>query len=250
MRLGSPTLFNMVWELQQIASWLAYSQVKDPKVSVDPKYAWISIGKQRLHLDRLRSGMQTLIQTAKDSYMSLSGDDVWPGAPADLIIDDVGNTGRGYCFLDEQPFKATKYSFFFSLVERLKLGAFITEGEWSWDRNAVRRFLDRADKLWGHVIHALFVGSQLSTRVTQFLQHQIRNADRPRNLLFQGKEAMLIGRYSKTTNSKGKDGCTPAFLAAPLADLLLVLLGGGFREAQAILAGIEHGESSRWVYRT
>ena len=241
----------MLFELQQFASSLAYTQVAEPQVYVDPTYQWIAIGEQTLHLQNLRDGMQKLIQTAKDMYLCLSGDDAWVGLPIGLkVVDDLGNMRRGYSFLDEPPFRNERHTFFLALVERRRLGTVMADGTWAWDHVAVREFLDSADRLWGHVIHALYVGAHLSTRVTQFLQHQIRNADRPRNLFFQGEEGFFFTRYSKTMHLKGRDSCIPAFLSEPLRELLLVLLGSGFREAQAILAGVVYGAEARWLYRT
>lgn len=251
LRLGQLTIFNTLFELQQFASSLAYNQVAEPQVYVDPTYQWISIRDQTLYLQNLRDGMQKLVQTAKDIYLRLSGDDTWEGLPKGLkVVDDLSNTHRGYSFLEEQPFWSQRHAFFLSLVERRRLGTVMADGSWAWDHVAVREFLDSADRLWGHVIHALYVGVHLSTRVTQFLQHQIRNADRPRNLFFQGEEGFFFTRYSKTTHLKGRDSCVPAFLSDPLRELLLVLLGGGLREAQAVLAGVEYGEEARWLYRT
>lgn len=249
LRLGAPRTFNVIWELQQLASALAYSQVKEPKVFVDPDHKWISIGGEALHLESLQRGMRYLIEKVKEMYVSLSGDEAWPVPTNHHVVDDIDNVSMGYCFLDESPFKENKHAFLVSAVERYNMVTLGGDGVWAWDRNAVRSFLERSDRIWGHAIHALYVGSQLSTRVTQFLQHQIRNADRPRNLIFQGQEALLIGRYSKTTNLKGRDACVPAFLSTPLRELLLVLLSSGFREAQAILAGIEYGEEARRLYR-
>lgn len=241
----------MLFELQQFASSLAYTQVVEPQVYVDPAHQWISIGEQTLYLQNLRDGMQKLIQTAKDLYLCLSGDDAWVGLPIALkVIDNLSNMRRGYSFLDEPPFRSERYTFFLSLVERRKLGTFMADGTWAWDHVAVKEFLDSADRLWSYIIHALYVGAHLSTRVTQFLQHQIRNADRPRNLFFQGEEGFFFTRYSKTTHLKGRDSCIPAFLSEPLRELLLILLGSGFREAQAILAGVVYGAEARWLYRT
>lgn len=250
LRLGTPTTFNMVYELQQMASALAYSQVQDPNVFVDPDRAWISIGTQTLYIDRLRSGVARLIQDAKAAFLYLSRKDAWPTMSEAHIIDDLTKTDRGYSFLDEAPFSNRKHTFFLSSVQNWNLGSFSEDGRWKWNEIAIKQFLQRSDRMWGAVIYALFIGTQLSTRVTQFLQFQLRNADRSRNLIFQGNEAMLLGRYSKTTNTKGRDSCIPAFLAEPLRDLLLVLLGSGQRETQAILAGIIYGEESRSLYRT
>lgn len=233
-----------------MASALAYSQVLDPNVFVDPDREWISIGTETLRLDHLRSGVARLIQDAKAAFLHLSQQDHWPSMSELHLTDDLGKTDRGYSFLDEAPFSNRKHEFFLSSVQNWKLGSLSANGHWSWDEAAIKEFLRRSDRMWGHVIYALFVGTQLSTRVNQFLQIQLRNADRPRNLIFQGKEALLLGRYSKTTHTKGRDNCIPAFLAEPLRDLMLVLLGSGQRETQAILAGVIYGEEARSLYRT
>jgi len=233
-----------------VASALAFSQVQDPNVFVDPAYEWISIGTETLHLDRLRSGMARLIQEAKAAFLYLARQDEWPNMSELHIVDDLGKTDRGYSFLEEAPFSNRRYEFFLSSVQNWKLVSFSKNGHWNWDEIAIKEFLHRSDRMWANVIYALFIGTQLSTRVAQFLHIQLCNADRPRNLIIQGKEAMFLGRYSKTTHTKGRDNCIPAFLAEPLRDLLLVLLGSGQRETQAILAGIIYGEESRWLYRT
>ncbi|KAG6373608.1 hypothetical protein JVT61DRAFT_6260 [Boletus reticuloceps] len=230
LKLGTPTTFNMVWELQQVASALAYSQVQDPNVFIDPAYIWISIGTEMLHLDHLRNE--------------------WPNMSKLHIVNDLGKTDRGYSFLEEAWFSNRQHEFFLSLVQNWKLGSFSRNSHWNWDETAIKEFLHQSDRMWANVIHMLFIGTQLSTHVAQFLQIQLRNADWPQNLIIQGKEAMFLGRYSKTTHVKGRDNCIPAFLAGPLRDLLLVLLGGGQRKTQAILAGVIYGEESRSLYRT
>ena len=85
--------------------------------------------------------------------------------------------------------------------------------------------LCRQDLGPGHSCPIHTVGLQLFTRATQFLQHQIRNGDRPRNLIFQEREGLFISRYNKTTNMKGRDNCVPAFLTPLLTEIMLVLLG-------------------------
>lgn len=243
-------MFNMVWELQQFTSSLAYGQLKDLDVFVDPGYAWISIHGKTLHLECLRRGMQDLLREVKESFITLSSDAAWPIPHNDHIVENLSNTQRGYCFLEEDPFCWRKHNFFLSAVEKHRLGILTSEGAWVWNEMAIWKFLDHADAIWGHFIHALYIGLQLSTRVTQLLQFQIQNADCPRNFVFQGKECMVINRYSKTTNVKGKDGCIPAFLSAALTEIFLVLLGSGFREAQALLAGVVYGLEAHWCYCT
>ncbi|KAF8550506.1 hypothetical protein OG21DRAFT_1525086 [Imleria badia] len=57
---------------------------------------------------------------------------------------------------------------------------------------------------------------------------------RMQNLISQEQEVQFMGRYSKTLNLKDRDTCVPAFLCDLLRELLLALLGNGFREALAI----------------
>ncbi|KAG6380518.1 hypothetical protein JVT61DRAFT_8682 [Boletus reticuloceps] len=109
LRLGSPTTFNMVWELQQVASALVYSQVQDPNVFVDPDHAWISVGREALHLDRLRSGMARLLQNAKAAFLYLAGQDQWPNMSELHVVDDLGKVDRGYSFLEEAPFSNRRH---------------------------------------------------------------------------------------------------------------------------------------------
>ena len=64
LQLGALRTFNVIWELQQLMSALAHSQVKEPKV-VDPHHKWISITGEVLHLESLQRGMQHLIEKYK-----------------------------------------------------------------------------------------------------------------------------------------------------------------------------------------
>ncbi|KAG0692517.1 hypothetical protein DFH29DRAFT_1008531 [Suillus ampliporus] len=44
LSLGRPTTFNMIYEMQQYASSLAFNQTQEAKVFVDPDFKWITIG--------------------------------------------------------------------------------------------------------------------------------------------------------------------------------------------------------------
>jgi len=240
----------MLCEMQQMASSLARMQVHEPKVFIDPDYLWLGIKNECLHLDSFHAGLQSIVSEIKNLYVSFSGDAAWPAVPDHLMSDDMENTSRGYCFLEESLFKEERHSFFFSAVERHELGGFSSDGNWVWNNFKISDFLHRADSIWGHVIHALYIGTHLSLRATEVLLYQIQNDDWLQNLLFQGKKIIFFCRYSKTTSSRGADGCIPAFLPEPLQDIVLVLLGGGFKEVQALLAGIKYGEHARYLYHT
>jgi hypothetical protein len=99
-----------------VASALAYSQVQDPNVFVNPNHAWISIGTETLYLVCLRSGMARLIQEAKAAFLYLSQRDDWPDMSELRVVDDLGKMVRGHSFFEEAPFGNRRHAFLFSLV--------------------------------------------------------------------------------------------------------------------------------------
>ncbi|KAG6373124.1 hypothetical protein JVT61DRAFT_6727 [Boletus reticuloceps] len=126
LRLDRLSMFSMISELQQLATALALSQTKDPKVFVDLDFEWIKIKTETLYLDALRGGMRELINRTKDSFLLLSGGTAWP-VPSRMphVKDDLENVQRGYCFLEESPYREARYLFFLEAVERCRLGAFV-----------------------------------------------------------------------------------------------------------------------------
>ena len=107
------------------------------------------------------------------------------------IVDDMGKTYRHYSFLEEALFSSYQDEFFLSSVQHWKIGSCLRDGNCSWGETAIKEFLRHSNRIWANVIYTLFIGMQLSTHVAQFLQIQLCNADRPQNLILQGKEAIF-----------------------------------------------------------
>ncbi|KIK72313.1 hypothetical protein PAXRUDRAFT_29320, partial [Paxillus rubicundulus Ve08.2h10] len=134
------------------------------------------------------------------------------------------------------------------LVKRRRLASLDASGNLCWDVPQVKLLLDQCQRLWQNVFHMLVITLGISTRVSQFLRMQIRNADRQRNIYFRGAEMFFLSRDGKTSSIEGRDSCAPCFPPAQVSAFLLELLGGGLREAKAHLAGIIYGADATDVY--
>lgn len=236
--------------MQQYASSLAFNQTKEPNVYVDPEVASITIGTQTMWMEKLREGVQALLKDFKMRYGDLMNDHVMLTAIPDALKDDHTNSARGYSFLSEEPFYEKRHSIFFFLVESFGLARVDNAGRISWNIPAIKTLLRRTLRIWEPLYHLLYITTHISSRGTQFIDHQVCNADRHRNIFVAGKEMFILTTYSKKTGITDRDSCTPGFVPKDVAFWLIELLGGGFRTAEAILAGIAYGKEAEHLYRT
>ncbi|KAG0692522.1 hypothetical protein DFH29DRAFT_882371 [Suillus ampliporus] len=250
LSLGRPTTFNMLYEMQQYASSLAFSQTQEPKVFVDPDFKWISIGKEKMVFDKLRGGIRELINTAKLRYAALTDNNTILTQMPDHVKDDLTNTTRGYSFASEDLFHKKRHSLFLFLVEEHGLAMVDNEGRIAWNIPAIKDFLRRSLRAWEPLYHLLYVTTHISCRGTQFVDHQISNADRHRNIFMQGQEMFILTGYSKKTSLTDRDSCIPGFVPQDVMLLTLEMLGGGLRTAESILAGVAYGKEAEHAYRT
>ncbi|KAG1718527.1 uncharacterized protein EDB91DRAFT_1090004 [Suillus paluster] len=250
LSLGRPTSFNMIYEMQQYASSLAFNQTQEAKVFVDPDFKWITIGVETMHLDKLREGIQHLAQDMKSRYRALTQSNNVMTKMPDQVKDDLTNTTRGYSFISENPFFEKRHSLLLFLVEQYNLAMVDNAGRIAWNIPAVKELLRRTLRIWEPAYHLLYITTHISSRGTQFIDHQISNADRHRNLFMQGAEMFLLTGYSKKTSITDRDSCTPGFVPKDIAFWILEFLGGGLRTAEAILAGIVYGKDAEHLYRT
>lgn len=254
LRLGRPTTFNMIYEIQQFASSLVLNQTQEPKVFVAPDFTWISVSGERMYLDKLREGIRDLINDLALRYRTLTKDNrvvkFSIGDLKDDLKDDLTNSTRGYSFLSEDPFHKKRHSLFLFLVVEWQLAMVDSTGRISWNVPEIKDFLRRTLRVWEPLYHLLYITTHISSRGTQFTEHQICNADRHRNLFVQGGEMFMLTGYSKTSSSTDRYACTPGFIPEEVASWVLELLGGGLRTAEAILAGIAYGAEAEHQYRT
>ncbi|KAG1835871.1 hypothetical protein F4604DRAFT_1944010 [Suillus subluteus] len=250
LRLGAPTTFNSIYEMQQYASSLAFNQKKEPNVYVDPEVESITIGTETMRMDKLREGIQGLLRDLKLRYTALTNSNFMLTRMPDHVKDDLANTTRGYSFLSEEPFHKKRHSLFFFLVECYSLAMVDSSGRIAWNIPGIKALLGRTLRVWEPLYHLLYIATHISCRGTQFIDHQVCNADRHRNLFMGGNEMFILTGYSKTTGITDRDSCTPGFVPKDVAFWVLELLGGGLRTAEAILAGVAYGKEAEHLYRT
>jgi hypothetical protein len=250
LRLGAPTTFNFIYEMQQYASSLAFNQMKEPNVYVDPEVQSITIGTQTMRMEKLREGIQGILNDFKLRYAALTGDNIILTGTPNHVTDDHTNSTRGYSFLSEQPFYEKRHSLFFFLVKEYDLAMVDNEGRIAWNIPAIKELLRRTMRVWEPLYHLLYITTHISCRGTQFIDHQLCNADRHRNLFMAGNEMFILTGYSKKTGITDRDSCTPGFVPKDLAFWVLEVLGGGLRNAEAILASVAYGKESEHLYKT
>ena len=250
LRMGIPAPFNRLYEMQQYATSLVLSQPQDAKVYLDPEMEWVCISGERMYFEQFRSGVAALLEQIEERFSNLTKDcKCLPCVPEDLS-ENISDASRGYCFLDEEHFTKSQHTLFHFLVQKHNLVTTDSENKIHWDVPRVKHILQLLEGIWSRMYYLLYLTTPIASRGTQFLTHQIRNAERLRTIFVQGEEVYFVTRYSKTTNIKGRDSCIPAFLPKPVARLFLKLLGGGLRETEALLAGVVYGSDATQIYRT
>ncbi|KAG2081057.1 hypothetical protein BD769DRAFT_1684432 [Suillus cothurnatus] len=230
LRLGRSTTFNMVYEMQQCES--------------------ITIGTNTMHMDKLREGIQRLFRECKSRYAALVNDNFALKVIPEEVKDDLTNSTRGYSLASEEPFYKKRHALFLYLVDYYDLAMIDNAGRVAWNIPGIKELLRRSSRVWEPLYHLLFITTHISCRGTQFIDHKVSNADRHRNLFMQGREMFLLTGYSKKTSISDRDSCTPGFVPKDIALLVLEMLAGGLRNAEAILAGIAYGVQAEHVYRT
>lgn len=249
LKLGSLTPFNFVTELSQYASSLAMSEVKDPKVTITNDYQAFTVGTQTMSLDLLREGLRSAIDKVWTTYKDIVQCN--RVVPEEIhAVDDLSNDLRGYSFLDERPFCEKRRHMFNHLVDVYRLAHVDYEDKLCWDIPQVKQLLAKCERMWDNVLHVLFITTGVSTRASQFLRTQIRNGDRQRNVQFRNGEMFFLTRDSKTSNAAGRDSCIPSFPPPQVSKILLELIGGGLREAEALLVGVAYGAEAMEMHRT
>jgi hypothetical protein len=249
LRLGRTTTFNIVYEMHQYASSLVSSQAQEHDVYVDPDVKSITIGIQTMHMDKLRDGMQRLLQRSKSLYSSLTNDIVISKIVPEQVKDDLTKSTAGYSFASEPPFFNNRHDLLFYFVDHYSLAMIDNAGRLAWNIPAIKGLLQHSLRVWEPLYHLLYITTHISFRGTQFTDHKISNSDGHRNIFMQGKEMFFMTGYSNTS-ATDRDSCKPGFVPKDIAFWVLELLAGGLRTAEAILAGVVYGSDAEHAYRT
>jgi hypothetical protein len=234
----------MLTETQGFVSSIVYNQVRPPKLWWSRDMCKVSVDGETLELDTFRSGIQRMIEDAWELYYSVSGGKRFADLPFENVKDQLSNDTHGYSFLSGGPFGVTPNGLLHHLIRTQHLASIDGEGHLSWDTLALRRFFGACDRLNELLSILTYILPTPSIRVSEFIDHKLRNASRNRNLHVLTGEMVLLARYHKMTNGTGLDVCTPAFYPKSLRELTFEILAGGLRECETVLAPILFGGDS------
>ena len=240
----------MLTETQKFVSCLVYSQVRPPRLWWSRDLRKVSIDGETLELDAFRLGIREMIQAAWGLYNSISGGKRFADDLPENFKDDLSNDTYGYSFLSHGPFSTTPNGMLCHLVHERKLASIDSAGGISWDVPALRRFFGVCDQLNDLLAVLTFILPTISTRVTEFVDHKLRNASRNRGLHMSVQDMFLLSRYHKMTNLTGLDICTPTYYPEPLKELTLEIFAGGLRECEAAFAPILFEAKATELYHT
>jgi hypothetical protein len=234
----------MLAGMQKVVSSMVYSQVCPPKLWWSDDLRKVTVDGKTLELDAFRSGIKTMLQDAWDLYGTISGGRRFADKLPEDFKDDLSNDTHGYSFLSHRPFSTNPNGLLCHLVRDRALASVDGTGCLSWDMQALRCFFRACDKLNALLAVLTFILPSISTRVTEFVDHKLRNALRNRGLHMVTGEMFLLARYHKMTNATGSDICVPAFYPKQLQELTLEIFAGGLRECETVLAPALFGRDS------
>ena len=219
------------------------SQIQPPLVYWSEGLDRISIGMQSLKLDDLRSGIQGMISDAWKQLEKIRGEDRLADNLPKFFKDDLPEDRRGYSFMSHGPFTKDPNTLLSHLIthSKWKVASIDGAGGLCWNIPALHDILDHCANLNKLLAVLCFLLPSLPSRVTEFVDHKLTNADRPRNLHCIQEDMFLLKRYTKTTNLTGKDKCIPMFFPTALKELMLEYLAGSVRVVEELLAHEVHG---------
>ena len=236
--------------MQQFASAVVFGQVRPPKLFWSSDFSKVSIDGETLELAVFRSGIQRMLEEAWGLYDTISGGNRFADKLPQNFKDDLANDTCGYSFLSHGPFSTTPNGLLRHLINNWNIASIDGVGRLSWNTHALLRFFLACDKLNDHLCVLSFILPSMSTRVTEFIDHKLRNGLRSRGLHMLMGDMFLLTRYHKMTNVTGFDLCMPAFYPRQLQDLTLEVFAGGLRDCETILAPILFGTEAAELYHT
>jgi len=241
----------MLTNTQSIVSTIVFNQVCPPRLWWSEDITQVCIDGETLALDAFRSGIKRLLEKAWELYDSIAGkgNRFADNLPKNFKDDLLDNT-NGYSFLADGPYTQAPGTLLDRIMRTCNLTLLDGEGRFSWDRMAVHALFATFDELNAILSMLTYILPCPSTRITEFLDHKLRNASRNRNLHMLGGEMFLLARYHKMTNITGYDICIPAFYPGVLQELTLEIFAGGLREVEIYLASVVFGSDAINNYST
>ncbi|KAF7965750.1 hypothetical protein HWV62_42010 [Athelia sp. TMB] len=242
--------YKWVRDTQSFVSSVAMKELRPPSCWVSSDSRTFVVGTGKLHIDTLRAAVQEVPAAIWAAYDKILGGKRFVNIATEDIVDDLSNTSRGYSFASHEPFHSRRHDCFLYVVQMYKLCTIDSQNRLSWNLPAIDRVLDACAKLWRLVAYGLSYTTQISPRLRQFMELTFINADRLRSFIFQSGDGLVMGGFHKMSAISDEDRYIPGFQPRPYSDILKELLGGGFREMEALLVHVRHGAQAAQTHRT
>jgi hypothetical protein len=250
LALGTNTMFNLLYEMQQYVSSIVFNEPRPPNVWWSEDLKAVTVAGETLDFDIFRNGIQQMIEEFWKLYDEATGGRRVVDDQVMHFNDDLCDDTRGYSFLTHRLSTKFRNDLLRGLIEERKLAAVDADGRLSWNIPALHKFFLLCDKINIFLSILTYILPTINSRLTQFLDNKIRNDLRPRNLFMLQNEMLLITRYHKMTNQTGLDTCIPVFYPEALQDMTLEVFAGGLRNCQEVLSHALYGADAAYNYHT
>jgi hypothetical protein len=252
LALGKNTVYNMLYDTQQFVASIIFREPSPPQLWWSPDYKKVTVKDQLVDLDKVRSGIQTMLKESWSILHGLTGGKRFANKLPEHFKDDLSNQTRHYSFLDHGPFTTEPHSLMAYLFKESpwKFSSIDALDRLSFNMPAIHSYLDLCADLNRILCVLCYLTPIMANRISQFVANKIRNLDRRRNTNMLISEMIFFTGYHKMSNVTGIDVCVPAFVPPPVRELMLEYLCGGIREVEGFFGKIAYGGTAAAAFHS
>jgi len=196
------TPFNSIDEYQRFASALAYSTNTPPNTRIHDNGMKITFKDHTLDVELWRKGLTGLVDRITRNLNEICYHRDFGSKVPERVPDDWSNTDRSYGWTENAEFVPDKLGLLQHMLkdEELQLAKVDREGKLELKSAAMWKFLDRSATINRDLAALCFFVNGQNTRISEFVEHKIRNSIRPRTCFYDDHTQCiwLVTRRLKT----------------------------------------------------
>jgi hypothetical protein len=251
LRAGIISPYNTVIQYQQWISSLTFATAAPPRTIVSNDGLNITYGNVTLNVPVWRGGLALMHKELELELEELCYGSSYGLSLPEIIEDNWSEDKYGYSWLDkETSYLEDKWGLLQNLLgdSSLGLATLTTGGKLVWNRLALTNFLRKSNAFMSKLGFFGFATNGQVARISEYVEHKIRNSYRPRTIFCNGPDMWMVIRRSKfETLVKSPDfrpmKCHPSFTLLLQRYLLIV------RPIEVIFASVLYGPSVAEEYR-
>ncbi|KAF7424933.1 ATP-dependent DNA helicase sgs1 [Pleurotus ostreatus] len=242
--------FNTISNYQSYISSLVHNTTAAPTTMVSADGQLITYHKSVLDVPRLRLAVEGLAAHIKAQITSLFNTEVFEYSIPDNISDDWTTTARGSSWLDDIDSMVAKPNQLMAALLNTP-GRFLlrkdSAGGAVWNQAAVLEVLGIMREINHSLALYSFITAGPDPRGAEFVEHKIRNSNRPRTVFRSLKDLWLVTRRTKAEHLQGAESFIAMKCHPELTHLLEIYLLG-IRPLEQILARVAWDEETALLY--